>query len=412
MTNQFKLKVVQDTVLTLDASLPPAANESPSYSLQAGSVHPVSNFHEVNDIFFRFALGKDKQGNQLFFPGSDGIIRTTWCIFEGHCLLLNADGSPAHQFAQKLNLKLQDFLNHDIDLRLESIDLHKSLAIQVQQRLIGLGFLAPPADGLFGPLSIGALKAFQKAVDIGDENSLLGKQTASKLLHTTREQLPKPEVRLSDDLASRIVKYMQSKNYRVATNPGELNIVYLEGSNEDGLPNADKPNRFNDRRLLIEFIQGLPQIVGNWEATTEPGFHYTYNPISPYARKHGAARIKFGQYKAWQVGKHGSSERHEALVQVGNISVHRDLNKDMIRTGDRVDTSRNFAINQHWGYDYARNNIQYASAGCLVGRTRKGHREFMKKIKKDLRYRVNPEYVFETTIIAGDDLHKQFPPSA
>jgi hypothetical protein len=54
----------------------------------------------------------------------------------------------------------------------------------------------------------------------------------------------------------------------------------------------------------------------------------------------GAARIAFGQYTAWQVGRHGTSDRHEALVQVVEVKVHRDLNKDMQRTGDTKGTAQ------------------------------------------------------------------------
>lgn len=52
----------------------------------------------------------------------------------------------------------------------------------------------------------------------------------------------------------------------------------------------------------------------------------------------GAARIAFGQYKSWQVGIHNadSPTAHAALKQVGELTVHRDLNKDGKRTGDRV----------------------------------------------------------------------------
>jgi len=50
-----------------------------------------------------------------------------------------------------------------------------------------------------------------------------------------------------------------------------------------------------------------------------------------------------------------------------------------------------------------------ASAGCLVGRTRDGHREFIQLIKQDRRYLANPHYVFTTTIISGEELTKLFP---
>jgi hypothetical protein len=51
-----------------------------------------------------------------------------------------------------------------------------------------------------------------------------------------------------------------------------------------------------------------------------------------------------------------------------------------------------------------RNNISFASAGCLVGRTRQGHREFMQLIKQDKRYQLNRQYMFLTTIIPGNEL--------
>jgi hypothetical protein len=48
------------------------------------------------------------------------------------------------------------------------------------------------------------------------------------------------------------------------------------------------------------------------------------------------------------------------------------------------------------------------SAGSLVGRTRQGHQEFMALIKQDHRYQRNPNYLFLTTIISGEDLAQQF----
>lgn len=101
--------------------------------------------------------------------------------------------------------------------------------------------------------------------------------------------------------------------------------------NSDGSLNADKPNEFNDLRGVFEFYKGKkPRLLDAWEGTTEPGFKYTYKPMN----QAGAARIAFGQYKAWRVGTHGNSEPHEALVQAASVKVHRDANKDMVRRGD------------------------------------------------------------------------------
>ena len=200
-------------------------------------------------------------------------------------------------------------------------------------------------------------------------------------------------------MIEKIISYMEGKKYQIFKGKDELNIIYVEGMNPDFSLNSDKPNHFNDIRLVIGFEDNKPLVLGVWEATTEPGFHYTDNPMNP----NGAARIAFGQYKAWQVGIHGNSEPHEALIQVGLVKVHRDYNRDMKRTGDKIDKGY-FGINQHHGYDHPYNDIYTASAGCLVGRTRQGHKEFMKLIKTDRRYQADPEFIFTTTIIPGDKL--------
>jgi hypothetical protein len=211
---------------------------------------------------------------------------------------------------------------------------------------------------------------------------------------------------MSTNIANKIIQYMLEKKYTVFTSPKEYNIVYLEGVNQNFTLNSDTPNQFNDRRLIIEIPgDGVPIILGNWEATTEPGSHYTFKPMN----QRGAARIKFGQYRAWKIGIHGNSEPHESLIQTGGtVTVHRDANKDMIRPGDELDTGW-FGINQHWGYDMPTNNVGLASAGCLVGKTRQGHREFMAIIKTDKRYVADRNFIFTTTIIAGNDLLKNIP---
>lgn len=194
----------------------------------------------------------------------------------------------------------------------------------------------------------------------------------------------------------KIVSYMKRQGYRLFTEPHNVNIVYIEGMDIDGEVNTDEPNQFNDLRLLID---NNFRLLGNWVATTEPGRFYTLNPMN----KKGAARIAFGQYEAWQIGTHGNSEPHEALVQVKPVKVYRDANKDFIRTNDALDSGL-FGINQHWGYDLPETNLGKASAGCLVGRSRKGHREFMALIKSDIRYQKNKNFVFTTAIIPGDKL--------
>ncbi|AUB37498.1 Peptidoglycan-binding [Nostoc flagelliforme CCNUN1] len=297
-------------------------------------------------------------------------------------------------------MELQDFTKDtQAKFGFEAIAADTELAQQIQKQLIRLYLLDAPADGKFGPISASALQAFQKTASL-TEVGFVSFVTAEKLLAAKPEDFRTP-LKFGSDLASRILKYMQDKDYQISSNKQEYNIIYVEGINADGSLNNDAPNEFNDQRIVIEVVNGVPKIVGQWQATSEPGSYYTYHPMN----SGGAARISFGQYKAWTVGIHGNAEPHEALVQVGNVSVYRDFNKDFKRTSDKLDTGL-FGINQHWGYDYAANNINNASAGCLVGRSRNGHREFMSLIKRDRRYQVNKSYVFYTTVIPGDDLAK------
>jgi hypothetical protein len=311
---------------------------------------------------------------------------------------------------------LQDFLGTERRYSYEAIAADETLATQIQVRLIDLGLLDPPT-GAFGPISTAALQRFQELMDCGEPN-YLGAVTAERLIETSIDHLPRPAVDLSaNDLAARIVKYMQKHNYKIFTGLKEMNIIYVEGMNSDGQLNDDTPNHFNDLRLVIEFVAGRPRIAGCWEGTTEPGRSYTLRPMN----SKGAARIKFGQYCAWRMGYHGTSNPHRALVQVKPITVHRDANKDFVRTGDNEETGI-FAINQHWGYDLPRNDIQEASAGCLVGRTCAGHQQFLGILEQDPRFMASPvvdplypgdpperSFLFTTTIIPGDDLQRTCP---
>jgi hypothetical protein len=235
--------------------------------------------------------------------------------------------------------------------------------LDLQNKLIALGILDPPADGIVGPDTRQAMAVRDPVVAV---------DTSAK------------------NLATAVWRAMENKGYWLARVPGYVNIAYVE--------NSSGPNQFNDLRLVFTVRDGAPYLLGKWEATTEPGRYYTDHPMNPK----GAARIAFGQYKAWVVGTHAGS--HEALVQRGPIRVHRDLNRDYSRLGDAEETGSGFGINQHWGYDLPHDDIGKASAGCLVGRTRAGHRRFMAILKQDPRYRANPKYRFMTAILAAADI--------
>ena len=297
-------------------------------------------------------------------------------------------------------MNLSEFAASDSPpLQLPALAADKDLARDLQDRLHVIGLLDPPADGKFGPVTRWALSEFCKAAEIKFEEAL-SRPIARALLAPSAESLF--PLKPGTDLAGKIVAAMLRRRHWVARHPACVNIVYIEGMNDDGTPNDNKPNHFNDQRTLIRVSPaGVPKIIKQWDATTEPGKFWTMNPMVP----EGAARIAFDQYKSWAVGKHHPGKRgeHEALVQVEDITVFRDLNKDFKRDGDRQFTGV-FFVNQHWGYDLPKTDIGKAGAGCLVGRTRDGHREFMKLLKADPRFVANNAYRFMTTVMPSSAL--------
>lgn len=269
----------------------------------------------------------------------------------------------------------------------------RALATEIQNRLTAHGLLDPPADGSFGPVSLWGIGQFLRRVGTPGKTAIDAEAAAALLGEESVFPLRAP-----DSLAGRIVAAMHKTGHWLCRHPACVNLVYVEGMDEDGTPNTDAPNVFNDLRVVLRVNRaGTPAVEELWEATTEPGRHYTLiEKLDP----RGAARIAFGQYKAWSVGTHmaGRPSGHEALVQTAPIRVFRDLDKDFERTGDQLFTGL-FGVNQHWGFDLPRSDIGRASAGCLVGRTKAGHRAFMALCKADARYTVNHSYRFLTSVL-------------
>jgi Putative peptidoglycan binding domain len=234
----------------------------------------------------------------------------------------------------------------------------KALTLEVQQRLSALGLLDPPADGSFGPVSQWAIRQFLRRIGTPEKARL--DVEAARALRAADPAVLFP-LNLPDTLPGRIAAALSSAGHWLCRHPDAINIVYVEGLDPDGTPNTDAPNVFNDLRLVLRVNRaGNPEIVDRWEATSEPGtFHTIVKKLDP----RGAARIGFGQFKAWSVGTHmaGRPSAHEALVQTLPIRVHRDLNEDFERTGDAVFEGL-FGVNQHWGFNLPKSDIGSAIA--------------------------------------------------
>lgn len=202
------------------------------------------------------------------------------------------------------------------------------------------------------------------------------------------------------------------ENYKAPlfANEGEISIVYIEGMNPDLTLNRDRQNEWNDLRMLIRYEGGQHRIIFKAVATTEPGYEATH---SKEARKiGGVARITFGFHEhKWIHGYHNFSKtgnRHPALVQRQGaaVMVHRDLDKNFVRTGDRIAPA--WGINHHGVLPTARppKFVGRHSAGCPVGLDWDEHLDFLKLTRTDPRYIKNNQLFYSAWFLPGDQLMK------
>jgi hypothetical protein len=317
-------------------------------------------------------------------------------------------------------------LGQDVSVTDLILPANRSCAIDLQSRLCNLGILDPiisgdtdkpfgpvsPADGRVGVNTRNAVFVFYQIAGLPFIENFLTREMISALLAAQPDTfLPvkfdnEPADDIQTRLAKRVVRYMRKNNYWIAKAPNMCNIVYVEGLDADGKVNKDRANEWNDRRMVIRIApDGQPAMLANDLATTEPGRIYTLSPLNPK----GAARIAFGQYKAWVDGMHKGYQ--PALVQRGNVRVHRDINRDGLRNAnDPIDVGDGFGINQHsTAPDYTPAFVDKFSAGCLVGCRMRWHLSFMQIVRQDIRYQMNKGYLFVTTVISGDDLARVEP---
>lgn len=191
--------------------------------------------------------------------------------------------------------------------------------------------------------------------------------------------------------ATKIIEAMQAHGYKVDVGEDVMNLVYVEGMELDGTPNGNRPNYWDDLRILVR-VHGdnSAEILGAWEATTEPGVYWTDNPMNA----DGAFHLDLGQQTAWSLGTYHD---REALRQCRPIHGTRSAVHHYARDG-KPDYG-DFGVHHHCGYDYPKNDIGRSSAGCQVGRTVAGHTEFMKLVHTDSRMRADPSFVWTSTVM-------------
>ncbi|MFH7029375.1 MAG: hypothetical protein ACHBN1_29285 [Heteroscytonema crispum UTEX LB 1556] len=221
------------------------------------------------------------------------------------------------------------------------------------------------------------------------------------LVQQVRQLVNPQSVQLeTGSLANRVYQALLRKGYRVFTNPGEVNIIYLRGADKNAKPNGNAINEWSDRRLILSFRNGQPTIIGNWAATVKPGTPAIRNPLN----KTGAAFIEPGQYQAWRVDTHHGifGRLEEGLIQIAPVSFRRDINRDGNVDGESLQSGM-IGLNQHSGSNQLK--VDQASYACLAGQSESGHLHgFMPLVKSDPRYRRNRGFLFTTTILDVSDL--------
>jgi hypothetical protein len=190
---------------------------------------------------------------------------------------------------------------------------------------------------------------------------------------------------------------VKSKGYKWfedASNKGyDVNIVGVRNNT----PSVAKKvtNVFDDHiTLTFKDEKGILQFYC-WMATTDPG----KKSVMEFHNKVGVARLVPSQYRGvWKIDLHQG--KYEALCQrLGNVTVWRDANKDLIFEETKTDTGM-FGINIHKaGQDSTW--VEGWSAGCNVFKRVKDFDVFMKICKKASKIHGNK---FSYTLIESTDI--------
>jgi hypothetical protein len=194
-----------------------------------------------------------------------------------------------------------------------------------------------------------------------------------------------------------IEKTVKTKGYRWfedTSNKGyDVNIV---GVRNNAPSVADKVTNVFDDCLTISYKDES----GNWQfycwmGTCDPG----KKGVQQFHNKKGVARLVPGQYRGvWKIDLHQG--KYEALCQrLGNVTVWRDANKDLIFEEKVTDTGM-FGINIHKaGQDSTW--VENWSEGCQVFKRVKDFDEFMKICKKASKIWGNK---FSYTLLESTDI--------
>jgi hypothetical protein len=152
-----------------------------------------------------------------------------------------------------------------------------------------------------------------------------------------------------------ITKVINQKGYKLDQTPNKLNIIGIRTAN----PVVDT---YEDVFVYHYFDSNNKGQIHIVNGTTAPGKYWLENPSNPK----GTAITKEGYYhNLWQIGTHTG---YKALVQVNNITVYRDNDKnDELKEDSATEDTGMFGIDHHHAWvDGLSVAVGKWSAGCAV----------------------------------------------
>jgi len=199
------------------------------------------------------------------------------------------------------------------------------------------------------------------------------------------------------ELGQRVKAAMLAKGYPWFP---DQNVVSVEGMEPNGAPNGNRPNAFDDIKMVLD---GDGKIIGGpWRASTQPGKYFTNNPMA----EGGAFIIALGPQSCW--GPPGDYHGHTAWRQNDDSFIygHRDPNRTYKRQGPAVKHGPpSIGVHHHHGWNMPIDDIANTDAGCQVIRLNDEHDQFMKLTMQCPRYLADRHgYRMTATVLEAKDL--------
>lgn len=196
------------------------------------------------------------------------------------------------------------------------------------------------------------------------------------------------------DLKYKDIKKIYNKKKYIFFDKGKynLNLFAIRSNNRVS-------NSFDDYFGVAYIDINNKEQVFIFECTTDPGTYWLKNLMDIG----GTAIIVPDQYRSlWKLG---TFYKVLALIQINNIKIYRDGNKDdIIDIIPKSITEGIYGIffHEHYQNKEIASYVEKSSAGCIVPKDRKDHRKIMHLCLEQIRQGLGTEFTF--TLFEENDL--------